>query len=556
MNICNFKDWSILNKLSFLEGEFDLGSIKTTYNDPYLFFRDIFIDSQENAFVKKRALELIINYTLLGEIPVRKTIGFLLDDVTQSNDLFILVCCLKNLYLFYENEPNEIESFYLKFESDEIELISECRYALGVISFFKAIDINDQLCFRKTISESRSLFVNSYNSIENRDNAAFFIAVCDIISVVRYEPLVLESHIKTIQEILWKRNILSLNYNNLGLENTIYRVVVNLAKINKANPASWIEYRNEFHKLCSSLYEIKNIELKNRLFESKLISILVEDIVIDNIEPFFIINFKAQKIKIEECLKIKNLYESEKDLLTYIYSLIDISSPIILEKEKLEAIKKLQNAYPLINVKDIDQILSFDNSINIINQILKIFEQQRTDFTFVLSQIMAALVKLQGDFTYKNASEDVRNTNVRNLLEMAGLLIKDQSLWGKSKAGSNSGEVDIIIQNKERLPCCIIEALNLNSLKQDYLNTHITKLYGYDPNGVENNIILVYSEAVNFSEFWIRYVDYIKTYSIGFTVQSFFEENSGFGNIKILKIEYIRNCSQTNLYHIVVNFNY
>ncbi len=547
--IKEFHDWDIQRKLEI----FDRGCVdleKFSSSTLFAFLKEIVLNQNENDYIRKKALQSIFDLTFIDKTTERKTISLILDDISSESDLFIQLECLKNLYLFLEKEPSEIENYYLNFVTNEAELQSECFCSLGIINFFKAISANSQKEFLIIINDSRTYFSQSSNLIENRIDAAFFTTVCDIISVVRYSPFILKDHIKTIKELLWERNIFS-SKNNL-FEYKIYLLIINLAQINKEDPNLWIDYKSEFTRLCISFIQVKNLELKDKFLNSKLIASLAENILQDNILPFLTVSFSNQTIKIEECLKLESITKEEKDFLEYLYSLVSDKSS--LKKGTSDILQKLKETYQDIT----DDLLKFlssktESQEELISQILQYIENKNLNFSDVLNKIISACIKLQGNSLYNKQPEDFRNTYIRDLLDSSGLYLKDQSFWGKSQSGTNPGEVDMVVLDTKKIPFCIIEALNLDSLKQKYLEDHIQKLYGYDPNGLKNNIILVYSEVVNFSDFWLKYKAHVTSFNWGLDMLDNEEVDSGLGNIKILKVEYRRNDFCTNLYHIIIH---
>ncbi|OIJ16790.1 hypothetical protein BKP45_21010 [Anaerobacillus alkalidiazotrophicus] len=163
---------------------------------------------------------------------------------------------------------------------------------------------------------------------------------------------------------------------------------------------------------------------------------------------------------------------------------------------------------------------------------------------------------MQGNKLFWNATENERNTFIAQSLSMAGFLNKDQSLWGKSRGGITSGEVDIFIKQKNGDPFSIVEALNLESLDKTYLNLHLEKIFYYDTTGLKYNFILVYSTSKNFSDFWGRYLNYISNFDYPFDISSCEElDEFDYTDIRICRTLHTRNGKETYLYHIMVDLN-
>lgn len=169
-----------------------------------------------------------------------------------------------------------------------------------------------------------------------------------------------------------------------------------------------------------------------------------------------------------------------------------------------------------------------------------------------------ACVKLQEDYLYKNQKEDDRNTFIAAILEAKGYKIKDQTRRGLSQGGKNAGEVDLFVQNELNMPLTIVEALNLDSLNQSYLNKHIDKIYNYDTTGNKFNICLSYVTVSDFGTFWNKYLNHIKDYDYKHAlveVNEEYEDKFLYSEIRIIKMVHIRNDKKTNLYHIAVNLS-
>ena len=128
---------------------------------------------------------------------------------------------------------------------------------------------------------------------------------------------------------------------------------------------------------------------------------------------------------------------------------------------------------------------------------------------------MFACSKLQGDKKYwgNKVNENDRNRYIATILESAGYTIKDQPQWSTSNEGKDSGEIDVFVTEPNGTPKSILEALILDSLKQDYLILHLDKLFRYDTTGLENNYVIIYSLAKNFISLWNKYKKFISNHN-------------------------------------------
>lgn len=175
------------------------------------------------------------------------------------------------------------------------------------------------------------------------------------------------------------------------------------------------------------------------------------------------------------------------------------------------------------------------------------------EMTFI-EKLFLACVKLQRNPLFYDASEDQRNDFIRDILEISGYQVKDQTRQGLSAACVSSGEVDLLVQCKS-LPLCIVEALNLNSLNKTYLNLHLDKIFNYDTLGNRFNIVLSYVSVGDFGGFWDRYRIHIKTHEFQYQLIECNEamlEAHNYSDIKYIRTIHNRNGSTTHLWHICV----
>jgi hypothetical protein len=172
----------------------------------------------------------------------------------------------------------------------------------------------------------------------------------------------------------------------------------------------------------------------------------------------------------------------------------------------------------------------------------------------IFRTLFLAAMKLQRNYIYKDATEDERNDFIRDIIETSGYTVRDQTRQGASNTGKSTGEIDLLIQNQE-LPLCIVEALNLDSLKKDYLDTHIDKIYKYDTLGNKFNVILSYVKVVNFGLFWEKYLAHIKEHTyphLFIGIDESIKCDLDFSDIRYATTQHNRNGKMTYLIHICV----
>lgn len=173
----------------------------------------------------------------------------------------------------------------------------------------------------------------------------------------------------------------------------------------------------------------------------------------------------------------------------------------------------------------------------------------------ILDDLYSACLRLQRNSHFNNVSEDERNDYIRDLLEIKGYSVKDQTRQGKSYNGKKSGEIDLLIQDKKGFPITIIEALILKSLDVNYLDKHIDKIYMYDTLGNKFNFIISYVIVKEFETFLKKYTEHIKKYQYPYKLINVNEEIGNkypYSDIRVLVTEHNRNGTNTLLYHICV----
>jgi len=361
--------------------------------------------------------------------------------------------------------------------------------------------------------------------------------------------------IKELANNLFQQEIFSFNYSFDNLQYGFYKILNSLQQICIQKPQNWINYRLELDKVYLYYTEITNTKITTRLNEKALIEKIGKHLNDSILVPFFAINLSHEITKIDVLLRENTEGSSVWNFLKYLKSIIQNTDKKKVEKKSLEI--ELKKLFPNKNPQIIDKII---NSMNKPTDYVKAFELlSRKDNDNLLDRLMFACSKLQGDKKYwgNNANENDRNRYIANLLESADYTVKDQPQWSTSAEGKDSGEIDIFITEPNGSPMSIIEALILDSLKQDYLVNHLDKLFKYDTTGLENNYIITYSLAKNFSSLWNRYQKFISKHDYEYQFIDFKQLTTfNYTDIKIGIARHMRNGKEINLYHILINLVY
>lgn len=517
------------------------------------FLKNVILNHNETLFCRMRALKEIICWTFLDKIKHRKTIAFLLDEMVDSNEELLECYRLKYLALFYQKEKQDIRNTFTKKCNEKNELIKvEAKYQLGLIMFFDANDIFDKREFLNTISEIQQIFYEVSFSEENRIDAKLLSLVCSYInSSFNFD---LQSSIEIyqkIKELIFEGILFQIDdelspvYLNIG--QNISRIQDVIVK----NPEIWIDYKNEFNKLCSDFYAISNFAYKdNDLF--KLVSNKMnERIKKEVIEPVFKYNYKATLSKIDVIL-------SENDIDEHMISFLQYLKGVLLSEDIKEINyhqKWFEENFPMLTEVDWNSFNSSLSQSNVSGAVYNLINaMERLTPVKVLNDIISSCIKLQANSMYRECTEDERNDYIRDLLSSKKYQLRDQTRQGLSQQGKASGEIDILILDNN-MPYSLFEALNLNSLNTSYLNIHIDKIFKYDTLGHICNFLVSYVTCKDFGMFWAKYIDHIKRHNYPYSIEKIEDnvyDNYCYSNLKVVETTLIRNGKKTTLYHICV----
>ena len=176
----------------------------------------------------------------------------------------------------------------------------------------------------------------------------------------------------------------------------------------------------------------------------------------------------------------------------------------------------------------------------------------------IVKDVILVCAKLISNEIYYDASEDRRNTYVRDLLDEKGYVVRDQTRHGLSPQGKDAGKVDISIF-KEGKTYTLIEALNLSCLSKKYIDTHLDKIFDYDVLGNDINIILNYVTVSDFDKFITNYITYMKERKWRSPMVDLDEKCKEYkilySSIRVVKTTHKRNGKNTILYHICALIN-
>ena len=182
--------------------------------------------------------------------------------------------------------------------------------------------------------------------------------------------------------------------------------------------------------------------------------------------------------------------------------------------------------------------------------------QKRMD---LFHDILIACAMMQKSKLYENASEDDRNTYVRDMLQMKGYIVSDQTRCGKSEKGKQAGQLDLEIKLRPEISWTVYEALNISgstfgSIK--YWDRHLSKLLNnYNAIGYPFAFLVSYLKCIkaDFQSIWDDYFQH----SIDFSPESHkllaaIKHNEGASYLRAAELIYSCGGLKTSVYHIMV----
>jgi len=168
--------------------------------------------------------------------------------------------------------------------------------------------------------------------------------------------------------------------------------------------------------------------------------------------------------------------------------------------------------------------------------------------------IIYACSKMQENSIFWKADENVRTKQILDLLEIS-YHTKDQSQIGISATGKKAGSIDGLVIDKKRTEY-IIEALNLQYLNRNVIQSHISKLEkNYDSRGLKTKFLILYCDIADntFEEFCEKYISYIDMDVLFQNPKENIEIlDHRYANQRLLKTLHNRENTNVIIYHILL----
>ncbi|PSK92222.1 hypothetical protein [Taibaiella chishuiensis] len=553
------EDFAILDlphKINFFDDAGILNFLELDDIQLNRFLKNIVLDDEENDYVKKKALNSYLDIVLLNKIKPRQALGLFVDDWKEDSELFLELERLKAIFLLHELDSASIQGIYNKqIQSDEAEIVAESTLRLAMIQLQEGMLSVDKENALSHFSISYQLFIKADQTIENRVDAKIYALVSSIlIDLTSARTGGVDLAARQIGDYVFQMQANSFGDSTISLFLGLYRILIHLNRITTNHPGNWLDFREGLRNLHYQYALIENENLSKRLNEGVFSDSYRNLIQHKILRPYFMLNFSAEVSRIKS--RIVELGDGdEADFLKELLNILnDDEAKKKVEEESLKV--RFAQLFSDRSAANIDAALSAITDYSDPTAIMNAFDSLNSpSLESFKDHLVSACVKMQGNRKYWNGySEDDRNTFIANLLEASGYLVKDQARWSTSAQGKSAGEIDLLVCKSNGAPFTIIEALNLDSLKQDYLTLHIDKLFNYDANGNRANFLLIYSDATNFVSFYSKYLTFVSSYSYKYPLAHVCEKDDyPYSDIKIIESGHTRTDTETLLYHILID---
>ena len=516
-------------------------------------------DKAENLTIRKQALTLLCNLTFVGKISPIICLGTLLN-IEEDDDQFLIVDQVRYLFYFYDQAPIEIHELLISsLKHESAEVTSEAFLRLGQIKLFEANKSEGLDHFLALLKEANILFEKAGWELENRIDAEFYINLCQyLVSCIINETQKKEELFIKLSNILWTYSVFSLKNKPDDFHLKLYEVVAYIYNIT-SNPIDWLELRKSLSRLYFQNFNLINLQIEDQIFQSHLIKLFKKKNLEVIVEPFYRLSFKAQEAAINNRIEEVTSNTDELNFLLYLKDLV-LSQSIKKKELPAELIARLSRLFPNIQIETIVQdVKTFEaQGLDEVYFIFKLFEKYKNEPRLnIVNGILIAASELQGNHKTIKSNEDSRNNYIASILKATGFTVKDQSKWGASATGKTPGELDVKLEDKQGLMVALIEGLNLKSLDTTVIESHLIKVFNYDPNAGEQNFIIVYAEAKDFIGLWEKYLSYVPKINFIHPLIGGFKDISHTlsvgSSIKVGLALHQRNKGITNIYHIFVN---
>ncbi|MGF6927383.1 hypothetical protein QFZ48_002883 [Chitinophaga sp. W2I13] len=179
------------------------------------------IIEENNNYLRRQALANFAELTLIRYFQPDALIAILLDDLDESDEVFIQVLRLKFLFTFYNGNTAIIQKIEQLTKHTDAEVAGEAYFRKGLLSFLK-ITTESETEYIGKLQECIIAFGFASNIGENRIDAQYYLSISDLLMAI---PLgnasMIHQLLGSALSHLWNLKLFSSNTSTFSIEANI-----------------------------------------------------------------------------------------------------------------------------------------------------------------------------------------------------------------------------------------------------------------------------------------------------------------------------------------------
>lgn len=248
------------------EQGYDLISIEKSIEnfDPKIlkfFLRELFLDGDQDFYLRKRSLQLLGYLTLIGKINNEFTVALLLDIDNNTNEHVVMSALKIGSHLSHKCKEPILKWGRTFIFNSNAEIRSEAFNLLAKSKFFDALSADSPESLVTTFYEAIDYFDKCVSEIENRADAAIFSEIANFILISRTGNRVdWDTSFSKIKSQLWTYITFSTNRDDSVFFASICQSIDILHYVTIHDPENWIDYRVEMNELSKEVLRLEVIQ--------------------------------------------------------------------------------------------------------------------------------------------------------------------------------------------------------------------------------------------------------------------------------------------------------
>lgn len=252
-----FKSGSIFQQIIFLDNFYsnDTAALKASELSDVLFTG---AEGSADMYVKRSCFKIICDLTLTGIFANKFKAAGLLHDFLINDDTELIVIGLKYLAYFPEVFTAEIQEMVKSLsDSPNAEISSQCYICLGIFSILENISGDKITGLIGNLQKAERYFQAASASVENRDDAEYYLLLLDWISaVITDNSNDSDLKLQALQKSLLVRNLYERD--GLELDFLIFKMIKNINSSYDMLRSSeeWLDFSTNVQALMDLNHEI------------------------------------------------------------------------------------------------------------------------------------------------------------------------------------------------------------------------------------------------------------------------------------------------------------